>query len=478
MLGVLLLQSGLSVTSTKVYAKSFDDECTTQSSTSSNSSGSSDSQAGTDESANIQKAFSALSAVQQIKDVHLDAIHMAGILSNWGGESSVNPQVYEGSFLGKTDWATVMKNHDDPSKIYGSNWASILNGNAAGYKAADGNLYMGLGLGQWTADRALGLEQFVGDWDADKIGDLATQIAYMVTKDSGSIALQQYLNTSYSDPTSAAAGFYSSWEMPGATAPADHTRQAESIYNTIKSAKPDSAVVNQVKDLVNKNGGVFPNTDSGSVIGGGTDNAVSGGNPTPTNSNCNTSTSGDTSSAPDGTGVLPSDVQTLKFYTPDELPKSLKPYTYNPEDAGLQWGGWNGWAEHSGQCAVFSESYMNLLYGLPSNTITIANGKDEANAWAAKDGKQADSTPHAGSVAGITNSLFTNLPEYGHTGVIQHVFANGDIIMVEQNSPVSGDNVGKAGTWDWVVIPKSDYSSGFNFYKPDKTPNWEAAKGK
>lgn len=459
------------------FARAFDDECSTQSQSSSSDTGTGggDENSSSDLAANIQKAYSALSGVQQIKDVHLDAIHIAGILSNWSGESSVNPQVYEGSFLGKTDWATVMKYHDDPSKIYGGNWASLLNGNAAGYKAADGNLYMGLGLGQWTADRALGLKEFAGDWDASKIGDLTTQIAYMFTTDSGSIALEQYLNTSYSDATSAAAGFYSSWEMPGVTAPANHTSEASKIYDTIKNGKVDSEVASKVKDLINAHGGVFPSSDSGSVIGGNTDNAVSGGSSV-SNTSCADNGKPDTSSAPDGTGSVPADVQALKYYTPDTLPASLKPYSYDPADAGLQWGGWTGWAEHSGQCAVFSESYMNLLYGLPSNTITVANGKDEANAWAARYGDKAEATPHAGSVAGIWNSSFTTLPQYGHTGVVQHVFANGDILMVEQNSPVSGDSAGKAGTWDWIVIPKSSYSDGFNFYKPKAEPNWNAAK--
>lgn len=179
--------------------------------------------------------------------------------------------------------------------------------------------------------------------------------------------------------------------------------------------------------------------------------------------------------AADGTGQVPSDVTPGMYYTPDNLPDSLREYAANPEDIGIHWGTSTGWHNVSGtgdQCTDLAQSYFIKLYRNddPSGRA-YGNGGVLADNWAKVYGSSATTVPVEGA---IFQDKTTSAA--GHTGIVQHVFANGDILIIEQNSGASGYSAGMKWSWNWRVVEKSTYESkGYKFFRPDgQEPKWHA----
>ena len=185
----------------------------------------------------------------------------------------------------------------------------------------------------------------------------------------------------------------------------------------------------------------------------------SGSSDTSTNSknkDCSDSSSG---SATDGTGTVPADA-TAWGYRPDDLPDSLKQYIIDPSKNGLTYKGPTGWVEHSGQCVDLTESLGN-------QGITSGNGDQQASAWASFFGNSTKTNPKRGAI-------FSTNAAANHTGIVCHVFEDGSILIVEQNTPLSGINYyGVIDTWNYrVVRPETQKSDGFHYAYPDgKEPN-------
>lgn len=190
----------------------------------------------------------------------------------------------------------------------------------------------------------------------------------------------------------------------------------------------------------------------------------SGSSDTSTNSknkDCIDSSSG---SATDGTGTVPADA-TAWGYRPDDLPDSLKQYIIDPSKNGLTYKGPTGWVEHSGQCVDLTESLGNALWG--HQGITSGNGDQQASAWASFFGNSTKTNPKRGAI-------FSTNAAANHTGIVCHVFEDGSILIVEQNTPLSGINYyGVIDTWNYrVVRPETQKSDGFHYAYPDgKEPN-------
>ncbi|HGD4021091.1 TPA: glucosaminidase domain-containing protein [Streptococcus agalactiae] len=190
----------------------------------------------------------------------------------------------------------------------------------------------------------------------------------------------------------------------------------------------------------------------------------SGSSDTSTNSknkDCSDSSSG---SATDGTGTVPADA-TAWGYRPDDLPDSLKQYIIDPSKNGLTYKGPTGWVEHSGQCVDLTESLGNALWG--HQGITSGNGDQQASAWASFFGNSTKTNPKRGAI-------FSTNAAANHTGIVCHVFEDGSILIVEQNTPLSGINYyGVIDTWNYrVVRPETQKSDGFHYAYPDgKEPN-------
>ncbi len=186
-------------------------------------------------------------------------------------------------------------------------------------------------------------------------------------------------------------------------------------------------------------------------------------------SNCSSSSSG-------GTGSWSTDGGTVSYsaynaWKRDDLPDDLKQYALDPASVGLGFKdstGWNAIAYSGGQCTDLSASLMYALWEKNGShlTMTSGNGQDIAKNWASNFGGSTSTTPTAGAVFSQTPSSAGN--DVGHTGVVSHVFSNGDILVVEQNySSLSGENGGFGKyTWSYRYVPTSQYASGWSFYDP------------
>ncbi|AXQ78584.1 CHAP domain-containing protein [Streptococcus chenjunshii] len=189
------------------------------------------------------------------------------------------------------------------------------------------------------------------------------------------------------------------------------------------------------------------------------DNTATSSSGTSSNSDSEEETSsdsgcdGDASSgdASDGTGIIPGDAAAWG-YIPDNLPNSLKQYIIDPKSLGMAYGEATGWYQPgsnvlAGQCVNLTISLGNHLWGHSGSVF--GNGKDQAAAWASIFGNSVKSAPKKGAIFSTQNGG----GGYGHTGIVCHVFEDGSILIVEQNTPLSGwDYFNKPYTWNYRIL--------------------------
>lgn len=158
------------------------------------------------------------------------------------------------------------------------------------------------------------------------------------------------------------------------------------------------------------------------------------------------------------------------FYSKDELPDELKKYAIDPESIGMKYGApWeggisgpnsNGWIDFvgvfdagwAGQCTELSASMLYNLWEKGGEHFVNAqgNGNEVAGIVAQKTGAKVTNSPKMGSVFSESSV---------HTGIVSHVFENGDILVIEQNTPKSGNTIGKPNTWNYRLIAAKDIST-------------------
>nr|MBR9645261.1 CHAP domain-containing protein [Streptococcus sp. 11-4097] len=174
----------------------------------------------------------------------------------------------------------------------------------------------------------------------------------------------------------------------------------------------------------------------------------------------------------DGTGTVPGDA-TAWGYSPDNLPASLKQYIIDPKSLGMEYASSQGWyvtgygPSLDGQCVNLTISLGNHLWG-HSGSVS-GNGKDQASSWASIFGNSIKTTPKKGAIFSTQNGG----GGYGHTGIVCHVFEDGSILIVEQNTPISGwDYFKKPYTWDYRIwSPAQQKAEITTFAYPDnKSP--------
>ncbi len=200
---------------------------------------------------------------------------------------------------------------------------------------------------------------------------------------------------------------------------------------------------------------------------------------------------------PDGTGQVAENPDTNnggveRWYLGEE-PEDIKPYLHTPRTAGLAYqdpAGWfNGRGVAADQCVGFASSYFYALWSQKGSQqrlpqVKVAMGGDAAEDWAHAVGGHVSSVPHAGAIAGTGHDhpepLGTN--PYGHTFVVIHVLANGDIIAAEQNGLYSGGNNTHgpaANQWNYMLISRHCYHDVIHaqFFTPsydaDNQSRWQ-----
>lgn len=185
---------------------------------------------------------------------------------------------------------------------------------------------------------------------------------------------------------------------------------------------------------------------------------------TSSNKDCSDSSS---NGATDGIGKVPVDA-TAWGYRPDNLPESLKQYIIDPKTLGMAYGSSSGWYISTsdylaGQCVNLTISLGNHLWG-HSGSVS-GNGKDQARAWAGIFGNGVKTSPKKGDIF----SSQQGGGGFGHTGIVCHVFEDGSILIVEQNTPLSGaDYFKKSYTWNYRIwTPAQQKAEITTFAYPD-----------
>lgn len=158
-------------------------------------------------------------------------------------------------------------------------------------------------------------------------------------------------------------------------------------------------------------------------------------------------------------------------WKPSNLPADLKQYALNPESVGLTYGESKGWnalpSSLNNQCTDLAASLMYALWekdGQHPKQLR-GNGGAVAKNWAATFGGKTTKTPTSGAV--FSTGVGTDASP-GHTGVVSHVFADGSMLVVEQNCPgLSGQGNGTTFTWNYRIISKDAIvQQQYSFYSP------------
>ncbi|MCC2248990.1 phage tail-type lysozyme domain-containing protein [Virgibacillus sp. AGTR] len=324
--------------------------------------------------------------------------------------------------------------------------------------------YVGIGLAQWTNGRNRLLIDYAKEKGVNWY-EFDTQVRFMIDGDSPGRQdqLMDFLNTEPGNVGAETERFMNTWIGLSSPNPSLDNRQsnATDYMFILERATADTDYADSILS------GVNVNRSEGNSAAGAYYQDDGCGNPIKSHYG---------NQAVDGTGEVPSNL-TLVPWSRDTLPSSLKEYAKNPEDAGLAWGDASGWANGviPDQCAALSHSYFIQLYpgwnkDGRATTRPFGDGKDVANKWAAHYGESTVDYPSAGAVFSDATTS-----QYGHTGIVQHVFANGDILIIEQNiRGVSGEGAGLDYSWSWRVIKKNRYEqASWEFFKPsDAEPQW------
>ncbi|MGX1195855.1 phage tail tip lysozyme [Metabacillus sp. SLBN-84] len=381
----------------------------------------------------------------------------AAVLGNLQAESSLDPTAVE----------TI---YDEPFAIGAGKQSAI----AADFKVEliDASYaarfpainYVGIGLAQWTNGRNRLLIEFANEQGVNWF-DFDTQVRFMLAGDDAvrQRQLTDFLGAEPGNVQRETERFMNTWiglSSPNHSLLNRQTNATDYMF-ILERATADRNYANSILS------GLNVDRSGGNSAAGAYHQDDGCGNPIKSHYG---------NQAADGTGEVPSDL-TLVPWSRETLPESLKEFYKNPEDAGLAWGNASGWTNGiiPDQCAALSHSYFIRLYpGWDqegrAGTRPFGDGKDVASKWADHYGESIGAVPSSGAVFSDSTTS-----EFGHTGIVQHVFANGDILIVEQNiRGVSGAGAGLNYSWSWRVIKKDRYEQeGWDFFKPTGAqPQW------
>lgn len=331
---------------------------------------------------------------------------------------------------------------------------------AARFPAID---YMGIGLAQWTNERNRLLVAYAED-KGSAWYEFDTQVGFMLAGDHDyrQEQLLAFVKDGGGTVDRATEVFMNTWIGLSSPNPSLGARQEHALdyMFMLEMATADTAYAESILAGMNVDRG------SGNAAADAPFKDDGCGNPIAVHY------AGD--KAADGTGEVPPGVAIVPW-TRETLPSELQKYAADPQKAGVTWGSGGGWAPGviPDQCVAFATSYFMQLFPSWSShgaSRPTGNGNTTAFGWATHYGESVTSAPSSGAVF---SEALSN--PYGHTGIVQHVFSNGDILVAEQNvSGVSGELAGMSYSWSWRVIPKAVYQGDqWKFFKPaGEEPAW------
>jgi len=165
----------------------------------------------------------------------------------------------------------------------------------------------------------------------------------------------------------------------------------------------------------------------------------------------------------------------------ESIPDELREYALDPESVGLIFGDgmswinkWKAGSSDGGQCTHLTSNLAELLWekdGVPIHN-KAGNGRAVVGNFAAKYGADGESTTPTGGAIFSTSegSAYCGEQKCGHTGIVSHVFDNGDFLVIETNmGGYSGDAIGRPYTYSYRYISRQKAIDGeFTFYDPSK----------
>ena len=329
---------------------------------------------------------------------------------------------------------------------------------AAKYPAIE---HMGIGLTQWTNGRNRLLVEFAEEKDRDWY-EFDTQMLFMLYGDDPmrQNQLHDFLKSSGSNVDTETQKFMNGWVGISDGSTGERQKHARTYMLMLEKMTADKdyakSILSDTNVSTSKGNSARAEYEQDDGCGEAVKSHYAGG-------------------AADGTGVVPPD--SYGYYKRHDLPAALQKYAIDPEETGIMWKSTEGWAHPVlyDQCVALSDSYMWQLYPEwnqdgRSKSKPGGNGLHTARNWAAHFGEKTTPVPSKGAV--FSNSV---VMPYGHTGIVQHVFENGDILVVEQNiRGYSGAGNNESSTWSWQVLRESQYTSeNWEFFKPSgMEPRW------
>ena len=437
---------------------------------------------------NVKKIHSAL------HEWGLTDIQVSGVVGNGDQESNLNPKKFESDYVAGGKYKTE-ENYERARKegpliesIFGS-WSTFISYysnprdlNEKGYaeNAPAGKHTLGVGVWQWTGLGAMGLWNFSKDKSLD-MWSMDTQLKFMLSsfsdKSSYYHRLEKYKSLNSSNPEQAAADFLDYWEYE-AGAPRNDTvnlpsrsHNAAKWYVKIKEMQVDKDYAKSILDAVVKESASASESKIES-----TSEALH---------DCQNETTGYGGTGWQKKGGSYSGSGSKWKY--NELPDELKQYAIDPRSLGMKYGSREGWT--LGGDGYVNSGYCNQCTSLSSSLMGVLWEKD-GEPLASKHGMHGNGNQIVGSMSShmgtkvrkepVSGDVFSSHPndKWGHTGVVSHVFENGDMLVIEQNiKGVSGAwrtqaNPGILGInefeWSYRYIKKGELSAdGYTFTSPE-----------
>ena len=438
---------------------------------------------------NVKKIHSAL------REWGLTDIQIAGVVGNGEQESGLDPKKFESDHVAggkyKTEENYERARQEGPliESIFGS-WSNFISYypnpgelSEKGYMEAApaGKHTLGVGVWQWTGIGSMGLWNYAKSKSLD-MWSMDTQLKFMLSsfKDQSSYyhRLEKFKSLNSSNPEQAAADFLDYWEY-GAGAPRNATvnlegrqRNAAKWYVKIKEMQVDKNYAKSILDAVVHESAAATSAKIDSTSESYHDcvneNVGFGGN--------GWQKKGGKFSGANGSNLN---------WTYTELPDELKQYAIDPRSLGMKFGelseGWtlggDGYvnAGYCNQCTSLSSSLTGVLWEkdgkpLASKHGMHGNGQDIVRSMAHALGVKIRKEPISGDVFSQVGG------KYGHTGIVSHVFENGDILVIEQNygGKSGGSRFGDYESldkgkyeWSYRYIHKAQYERDHEFASPE-----------